>query len=116
MWIFLLAAALADPAAAKPAAAAAPRVTLSTSKGPIAMARTSDPDSATAQWFINLKDNTFLDRAEAQDGWGYTVFGKVVSGMEAVDAIAKVATGTKAGMSDVPTQTVSITSAKHVKH
>jgi len=187
MWIFLLAAVLADPAAAKPAAAA-PRVTLSTSKGDIvvelypdkapqtvksflayvnekfydgtifhrvipgfmiqgggftadmnqkathapvkneagnglsnargtiAMARTSDPDSATAQWFINLKDNTFLDRAEAQDGWGYTVFGKVVSGMDAVEAIAKVATGTKAGMSDVPRETVSITSAKQVKH
>ena len=84
--------------------------------GTLAMARTSDPDSATAQWFINLKDNTFLDRAEAQDGWGYTVFGKVVSGMDAVDAIAKVATGTKAGMSDVPRETVSITSAKQVKH
>ena len=89
---------------------------LSNSRGTIAMARTSDPDSATAQWFINLKDNTFLDRAEAQDGWGYTVFGKVVSGMDAVDAIAKVATGTKAGMSDVPRETVSITSAKQAKH
>ena len=89
---------------------------LSNARGTIAMARTSDPDSATAQWFINLKDNTFLDRAEAQDGWGYTVFGKVVSGMDAVDAIAKVATGTKAGMSDVPRETVSITSAKVAKH
>ena len=89
---------------------------LSNARGTIAMARTSDPDSATAQWFINLKDNTFLDRAESQDGWGYTVFGKVVSGMEAVDAIAGVPTGRKAGMSDVPTQTVSITSAKQVKH
>ena len=89
---------------------------LSNVRGSIAMARTPDPDSATAQFFINLKDNTFLDRAEAQDGWGYTVFGKVVSGMDAVDAIAKVSTGMKAGMSDVPRETVSITSAKLVKH
>ncbi len=85
---------------------------LANQRGTIAMARTNDPDSATAQFFINLKDNTFLDRAEAQDGWGYTVFGKVVSGMDAVDAIAKVPTG----RNDVPTQTVSITSAKQAKH
>ena len=183
MWIFLLAAALADPAGSK-AAASPPRVTLSTSKGEIvvelypdkapatvksflayvdekfydgtifhrvipgfmiqgggftadmnqkathapvkneadnglsnvrgsiAMARTSDPHSATAQFFVNLKDNTFLDRAQSQDGWGYTVFGKVVSGMETVDAIAGVPTGRKAGMGDVPTQTVTITSAR----
>jgi len=186
MWIFLLAAALADPAGSK-AAASPPRVTLSTSKGEIvvelypdkapatvksfltyvnekfydgtifhrvipgfmiqgggftadmnqkathapvkneaanglsnvrgsiAMARTSDPHSATAQFFVNLKDNTFLDRAQAQDGWGYTVFGKVVSGMETVDAIAGVPTGTKAGMSDVPKQTVTLTTARQGK-
>ena len=186
MWIFLLAAALADPAGSKAAAAPA-RVTLATSKGEIvvelypdkapltvksflayvnekfydgtifhrvipgfmvqgggftadmnqkathapvkneagnglsntrgtlAMARTSDPDSATAQFFINLKDNTFLDRAQSPDGWGYTVFGKVVSGMEAVDAIAGVPTGRKAGMSDVPTQSVTITTARQAK-
>jgi len=185
MWIFLLAAALADPAGSK---AAPPRVTLSTSKGEIvvelypdkapatvksflayvnekfydgtifhrvipgfmiqgggftpdmnqkathapvkneadnglsnvrgsiAMARTSDPHSASSQFFINLKDNTFLDRAQSQDGWGYTVFGKVVSGMDAVDAIAGVPTGRKAGMSDVPTQTVSVTTARQVKN
>ena len=186
MWIFLLAAVMADPAGAK-GAAAAPRVTLTTSKGEIvvelypdkapltvknfltyvnekfydgtvfhrvipgfmiqgggftadmnqkatkapvkneagngvsnargtiAMARTSNPDSATAQWFINLKDNTFLDKKQSQDGWGYTVFGKVVKGMEVVDAIAGVPTGRKSGMSDVPTQTVTITSAKASK-
>ena len=85
---------------------------LSNSRGTLAMARTSDPHSATAQFFINLKDNTFLDRSQSQDGWGYTVFGKVVSGMETVDAIAGVATGVKSGMRDVPTQTVSITKAK----
>ncbi|HXT20139.1 MAG TPA: peptidylprolyl isomerase [Thermoanaerobaculia bacterium] len=186
MWIFLLAAALADPAASK---AAPPRVTLSTSKGDIvvelypdkapatvksfltyvnekfydgtifhrvipgfmiqgggftadmnqkathgpvkneadnglsnargtiAMARTSDPHSATSQFFINLVDNNGLDRSSPRgDGWGYTVFGKVVSGMEAVDAIAGVPTGRKAGMGDVPTQTVTLTSARQVKN
>src|ERR1044072_3048458 len=185
MWMFLLAAALADPAASK---AAPPRVTLETSKGEIvvelypdkapatvksflayvnekfydgtifhrvisgfmiqgggftpdmnqkathapvkneadnglsnvrgsiAMARTSGQHSASSQFFVNLKDNTFLDRAQSQDGWGYTVFGKVVSGMETVDAIAAVPTGRKAGMSDVPTQTVSVTSARQVKN
>jgi peptidyl-prolyl cis-trans isomerase B (cyclophilin B) len=185
MWIFLLAAALADPAGSK---AAPPRVTLTTNKGEIvvelypdkapatvksflayvnekfydgtifhrvipgfmiqgggftadmsqkathapvkneadnglsnvrgsiAMARTSDPHSASSQFFVNLKDNTFLDRAQSQDGWGYTVFGKVVSGMDAVDAIAGVPTGKKAGMGDVPTQTVAITSARQVKN
>ena len=185
MWIFLLAAALADPAASK---AAPPRVTLATSKGEIvvelypdkapatvksfltyvnekfydgtifhrvipgfmiqgggftadmnqkathapvkneadnglsnvrgtvAIARTSDPHSATAQFFINLTDrNTFLDRAQAQDGWGYTVFGKVVSGMDAVDAIAGVPTGMKAGMENVPKQTVTLTTARQGK-
>ena len=85
---------------------------LSNSRGTIAMARTPDPDSATAQFFINLKDNTFLDRAQSQDGYGYTVFGKVVSGMDAVDAIAGVPTGRKAGMGDVPTRPVTITTAR----
>jgi peptidyl-prolyl cis-trans isomerase A (cyclophilin A) len=85
---------------------------LSNSRGTLAMARTSDPHSATAQFFINLKDNTFLDRAQSQDGWGYTVFGKVVKGMEIVDSIAGVPTGVKSGMRDVPTQAVTITSAK----
>ena len=85
---------------------------LSNARGTIAMARTPDPDSATAQFFINLKDNGFLDRAQSQDGWGYTVFGKVVKGMDVVDKIAAVPTGTKAGMSDVPRETVTITSAK----
>ena len=85
--------------------------------GTIAMARTSDPDSATAQFFINVNDNAFLNWGDSRsDGHGYAVFGKVVSGMDAVDAIAGVPTGRKAGMSDVPTQTVSITSAKQVKH
>jgi peptidyl-prolyl cis-trans isomerase B (cyclophilin B) len=86
---------------------------LSNARGTIAMARTSDPNSATSQFFINLVDNGSLDRSSPRgDGWGYTVFGKVVSGMDVVDAIAKVPTGVKAGMGDVPTQTVTITAAK----
>ena len=81
---------------------------LSNARGTIAMARTSDPDSATAQWFINLKDNTFLDRAEAQDGWGYTVFGKVTEGMDVVDKISKVKTTSVAGNQNVPVDPVII--------
>ena len=60
----------------------------------LAMARTSDPDSATSQFFINTTNNSFLNRAEAQDGVGYAVFGKVVEGMDVVDRIGKVKTGT----------------------
>jgi cyclophilin family peptidyl-prolyl cis-trans isomerase len=76
-------------------------------KGSIAMARTSAPHSATAQFFINHKDNGFLDYP-GSDGWGYAVFGRVVKGSEIVDQIAAVKTGTKAGMGDVPLQTVAI--------
>jgi peptidyl-prolyl cis-trans isomerase B (cyclophilin B) len=86
---------------------------LSNARGTIAMARTNDPHSATAQFFINLVDNAGLDRASPSgDGWGYTVFGKVVAGMDVVDAIAGVPTGYKNGMRDVPTQAVTITAAK----
>ncbi len=77
--------------------------------GTIAMARTSDPQSATAQFFINAKDNDFLDfRSETQQGWGYTVFGKVVDGMDTVNKIEKVRTGTVSGMRDVPLEQVVI--------
>jgi len=63
-------------------------------RGTVAMARTGDPDSATAQFFINLVDNGSLDhRGKTQRGWGYAVFGKVVDGMDTVDRIAKVKTG-----------------------
>lgn len=66
---------------------------LKNQRGTIAMARTSDPHSATAQFFINLKRNDFLDfRSRSRNGWGYTVFGRVVKGMDVVDAIAKVKT------------------------
>ena len=64
-------------------------------RGTVAMARTMDPNSATAQFFINLKDNSFLDQANSRDGNGYAVFGKVVSGMDVVDKIKSVPTGNK---------------------
>lgn len=78
-------------------------------RGSIAMARTSDPHSATAQFFINHRDNPNLDYPSF-DGWGYAVFGRVTQGMDVVDAIAAVATTTKAGRSDVPVETVTIES------
>ena len=81
----------------------------------IAMARTSDPHSATAQFFINVKDNGFLDYP-GQDGWGYCVFGKVVEGTEVVDAIRKVPTGLRGGYQDVPEKDVIITKAEVVKY
>jgi peptidyl-prolyl cis-trans isomerase A (cyclophilin A) len=83
-------------------------------RGTVAMARTPDPNSATAQFFINLKDNAFLDKAKAQDGYGYCVFGKVVKGMSVVDAIAAVKTGTVGGYQDVPVQPVVIKKASVV--
>ncbi len=75
--------------------------------GSIAMARTSDPHSATAQFFINVADNDFLDYP-GQDGWGYCVFGKVVEGMDVVNRIKDVATTMKAGHQDVPAEPVVI--------
>jgi len=80
---------------------------LTNQRGTIAMARTPDPNSATAQFFINVKDNDFLNQAQARDGNGYAVFGKVVEGMDVVDKIRAVPTG--AG--DVPTQPVVIKKA-----
>ena len=77
--------------------------------GTIAMARTMDPHSATAQFFINVKDNDFLNHSgKNMQGWGYAVFGKVVDGMEVVDQIAKVPTGTHGPHSDVPQDPVTI--------
>ena len=80
-------------------------------RGSVAMARTVVPDSATAQFFINLKDNDFLNQARSADGHGYAVFGKVVGGMEVVDAIAKVPTATKGPHQNVPVQPVLIRKA-----
>jgi peptidyl-prolyl cis-trans isomerase B (cyclophilin B) len=75
----------------------------------VAMARTSDPHSATAQFFINVADNAFLDyRSPDAKGWGYCVFGRVVGGTEAVDKIKRVATGNRGFHQDVPTQNVVI--------
>jgi cyclophilin family peptidyl-prolyl cis-trans isomerase len=73
----------------------------------IAMARTSIPDSATSQFFINVADNSFLDYP-GQDGYGYCVFGKVIEGMDIVDQIAKVPTTSKKGHADVPIRKISI--------
>jgi cyclophilin family peptidyl-prolyl cis-trans isomerase len=83
---------------------------LTNKRGTIAMARTNNPDSATAQFFINLKDNNFLNRSPGSAG--YAVFGTVVDGMDAVDEIAKVQTGSKGGHEDVPLKPVVIKSAK----
>ena len=84
---------------------------LSNRTGSVAMARTSDPDSATAQFFINLKDNTFLDhRAPTPDGWGYCVFGHVTDGMDVVERIAKVDTHGAGGHQDVPADDIVIES------
>lgn len=81
---------------------------LKNEKYTLAMARTSVPDSATSQFFINTNNNRFLDREQSQDGVGYAVFGKVVDGMDVVDQLGKVKTTTKAGMGDVPIETITI--------
>lgn len=83
---------------------------LRNARGSIAMARTSNPDSATAQFFINLTDNDFLDFDRCQDGVGYTVFGRVVDGQPVVDAIAKVPTTRNRVSEGFPTQTIIIKS------
>ena len=77
-------------------------------RGSVAMARTMNPNSATAQFFINLKDNSFLDSAQSADGNGYAVFGKVASGMEVVDKIRAVPTTNKGMFQNVPTEPVII--------
>jgi len=80
---------------------------LKNNKYTIAMARTSIPDSATRQFFINVNNNDFLNYP-GQDGWGYCVFGKVTEGTDVVDKIQKVATGNSAGHQDVPLEAVTI--------
>jgi peptidyl-prolyl cis-trans isomerase B (cyclophilin B) len=82
-------------------------------RGTVAMARTSDPHSASAQFFINTVDNGFLNfSAPTGSGWGYCVFGKVVAGMDVVDAIRKVSTGNSGGHQNVPRQDVVIEKAE----
>jgi len=85
---------------------------LSNRRGTIAVARMVDPDSGTAQFFINLKDNSFLDRRQAPASPGYCVFGEVVGGMDVVEQIARVATGPQGALTDVPIQPVVIRSAR----
>ena len=84
---------------------------LKNDKYTVAMARTSDPHSASAQFFINTKNNAFLDYP-GQDGWGYAVFGKVVEGADIVDLINKVKTGRSGMFSDVPSDPVIIEKAE----
>ena len=77
--------------------------------GSICMARTNDPHSATSQFFINLKDNQFLDHSEkSPQGWGYAVFGQVTDGMDVVEAIAAVQTGNAGGHQDVPVEDIVV--------
>ena len=85
---------------------------LKNDKYTLAMARTSAPHSATAQFFINAADNEFLNfKSETPQGWGYAVFGRVISGRDVVDAIEKVRTGNRGGHADVPLDDVTITRA-----
>lgn len=89
---------------------------LSNVRGSVAMARTGDPHSATAQFFINTVDNNFLDfRGESGAAWGYAVFGQVIEGMDVIEAIRAVSTGSQDGHSDVPNETVMINSATVVE-
>jgi peptidyl-prolyl cis-trans isomerase B (cyclophilin B) len=88
---------------------------LKNDKYTLAMARTSAPHSASSQFFINTTNNGFLNNDQAQDGWGYAVFGKVVSGLEVVDAIGGVKTGRKGFHDDVPLDDVKIVKAEEVQ-
>lgn len=88
---------------------------LTNKRATIAMARTSDPNSATSQFFINVANNHFLDAARAADGQGYAVFGRVVSGMKTVDAIASVRTHSKGWHDDVPLRAVIIKKVSVIK-
>ena len=82
-------------------------------RGTIAMARTNEPDSATAQFFINHRDNVNLDYTST-DNWGYAVFGMVTEGMDVVDAIAAVPTGNQGGRQNVPRESVMIESVSRL--
>ena len=88
---------------------------LKNKKYTLAMARTNDPHSATAQFFINATNNTFLNHtSESPQGWGYAVFGKVVDGKDVVDQIERMATGNRGGHGDVPVEDVLIIKAVEV--
>ena len=83
-------------------------------RGTLAMARTSAPDSASSQFFINVVDNGFLDKKQAQDGVGYCVFGRVLEGMDVVDKIVAVPTSNKGGHQAVPVEDVTIKSVRRI--
>jgi len=87
---------------------------LKNDKYTLAMARTSAPHSASSQFFINTTNNGFLNNAEAQDGWGYAVFGKVVEGQSVVDDLGSVKTGRKGFHDDVPVDDIQILKAEEV--
>lgn len=88
---------------------------LSNSTGTVAMARTSDPHSATCQFFINANDNTFLNfKSRTPEGWGYCVFATVTEGMDVVRRISKAATTSRAGHQDVPVDEILIESAEEI--
>jgi len=88
---------------------------LENDRGTIAMARTNDPHSASSQFFINLKDNAFLNHSgKNPQGWGYCVFARVTDGMDVVDKIAAVATGNSAGHDDVPVEDVVILKVEEI--
>ncbi|OQW74674.1 MAG: peptidylprolyl isomerase [Proteobacteria bacterium ST_bin11] len=89
---------------------------LKNKRGTLAMARTNDPHSATAQFFINYKDNSFLDHTSpSPSGWGYAVFGEVIEGMEVVDSMAKQATGSRGPHQDVPKTDIVIEKAEVIE-
>ncbi len=88
---------------------------LTNDRGTLAMARTNRPDSATAQFYVNLKDNDFLNKAKARDGVGYAVFGKVIEGMDVADKIAQVETGDRGQFQNVPTKDVVIKSIRRAQ-
>jgi len=89
---------------------------LKNDRGTVAMARTGDPDSASSQFFINYKDNDFLNYSSpTQNGWGYAVFGKVVEGMDIIDSMADAPTGNRGGHQDVPKTDIVIETASVVQ-
>jgi peptidyl-prolyl cis-trans isomerase B (cyclophilin B) len=89
---------------------------LKNTRGTLAMARTSDPDSATAQFFINSKDNAFLDyKSSTPSGWGYAVFAEVIEGMEVVESMADKPTGNRDGHQDVPKENIVIEKAEIIE-
>jgi len=96
----------------KPAIANESSNGLANKRGTVAMARTNVPNSATSQFFINVKDNDFLDKAHAQDGVGYCVFGRVTEGLDVLDKIKAVPTANRGQHGDVPTKDVVIVSVR----